>query len=440
MHESPVQPDASWALPPPSGSEVGSSDAQPSGTGKSRNAPTLPGLPDSAVPGSADSAATSYIFRQFQQLADANRALQDEISRCYDRLNVVVEMSQDFSSLEDPATLRTALFSRYSDALDAAALLLDHQNGRVSVRLRQTGPRPLAVAPSQIWPRLAPEIDAVLRTRRACYVNLPQARERGLGEVHALLSILQEDSERPHVVIALRRGEQPPFGKDDQLAAETVLIHGGHLLRNVQMVRRLQQASLETVGALANAIEARDKYTGGHSERVSQLAVLTGKALHLPASELQTLEWAGLLHDIGKIGIPEHILSKPGALTAEEFDQIKQHARLGYEVLRPVASLQPVLDAVLYHHENHDGSGYPEELRGEQIPLSARILHVVDIFDALISSRSYRGRLSMEEALQVLTEGTGSITDPAVTTAFVHALRHRVTTQPDEFSRRFEHL
>jgi HD-GYP domain-containing protein (c-di-GMP phosphodiesterase class II) len=242
------------------------------------------------------------------------------------------------------------------------------------------------------------------------------------------------------VVIALRSGQQPPFGSGEQLASEAVLIYGGHILRNVRMVQRLQWAALETVGALANAIEARDRYTRGHSDRVSWLASLVGEALGLPADELQMLEWAGLLHDVGKIGIPEHILNKPGELTAAEFEQIKRHPRLGYEVLRPVSSLQPVLDAVLYHHENHDGSGYPEGLRGEQVPLSARILHVVDIFDALASTRSYRAGLSTDDALSVLARGAGSVTDPAVTTAFIAAVRHNREVQPEDFRRRFGRL
>lgn len=397
-------------------------------------------LSRNAGPGSAGSLAESVVARQFQQLADANEVLQQELSRCYERLNVVLEISETSSAFDDPGMIEATLLSRYSSALNTAALLLDRLDHCAQVRLEHSDDSSLIVAPGQVRARLAGDIEAVRRTRRVCRLDRAEAARRGLGAYHAMLSALQDDTAQPHVVIALRRGEQPAFDDADQLASETVLVYGGHILRNARMVRRLQHVSLETVGALANAIEARDKYTGGHSERVGWLTVMTGMALDLPASQLQMLEWSGLLHDVGKIGIPEHILNKPGELTPAEFEQIKRHPRLGYDVLHPVSSLKPVLDAVLYHHENYDGSGYPEGQRGEEIPLLARILHVADIFDALTSTRAYRRGLGVEQALDLLAEGAGRITDPAVTAAFVDAFSHYLRTQPEEFARRFPHL
>ena len=202
----------------------------------------------------------------------------------------------------------------------------------------------------------------------------------------------------------------------------------------------LERSMLEAVASLAKAVEARDRYTGGHCERVGWLAGLAGRALGLPPDELQMLEWAGLLHDIGKIGVPEEVLNKPGPLTDAEFAIIKRHPRMGYEVLRPLSGLGPVLDAVLYHHENHDGSGYPEGLAGMRIPPSARILHVVDIFDALTSTRSYRRGVSVDEAVGVLRAGSGTVTEPRVTAAFVRALERLMREQPAAFCRRFAHL
>jgi len=439
VHEQPARPDASWALTPAEGSRLGSATERPTLTGRSPAKPVPTALAGLTGHGASDSPYLGPVIRQFQRLAEANESLRHELSLCHDRLNVVLEISENFSSFEDPAAIEAALLSRYAATLDAAALLLD-RGGRcreVPVGRGKTGA--LASAPDRVRARLASEIDVVRRTRRACRLSLPEATQRGIGEVHLLLSALQGSPEEPHVVIALRAAQQPPFDSADRLASETVLTYGGHILRNVQMVQRLQQVSLETVGALANAIEARDNYTRGHSERVGWLATLTGKALQLPERELQRLEWAGLLHDVGKIGIPEQILNKPGELTADEFEQIKQHPRLGYEVLRPVSSLEPVLDAVLYHHENHDGSGYPEGLRGEQIPLSARILHTADIFDALTSTRSYRAGLVVEQALEVLAIGAGRVTESTVTKTFITALRHYVRTEPADVRRRLVH-
>ncbi|MBK8915620.1 MAG: HD-GYP domain-containing protein [Phycisphaerales bacterium] len=219
-----------------------------------------------------------------------------------------------------------------------------------------------------------------------------------------------------------------------------MLGYGGHILSNVLMVRHLQQTALETVRALANAIDAKDNYTHGHSERVGWLARMVGQALGMPNRQLQILEWAGLLHDVGKIGIPERILNKPGRLTTEEFDEMKRHPRLSYEVLRPVASLAPVLEGVLYHHENHDGSGYPTGLAGDAIPLIARIIHVVDIFDALTSSRSYRKGFTIARAFEILRTDSGRVTDPLVTERFLTAFERYRAERPADFLERFAHI
>jgi HD-GYP domain-containing protein (c-di-GMP phosphodiesterase class II) len=191
---------------------------------------------------------------------------------------------------------------------------------------------------------------------------------------------------------------------------------------------------------LVNAIDAKDHYTSAHSERVGGLARLTGEALGLSKEQIQALECSGLLHDVGKIGVAEQILNKPGALTPAEFEEMKKHAQVGYDMLRPVAQFQPILSVVLHHHENHDGSGYPAGLAGEAIPLGARIIHVVDIFDALTTHRPYRKAYDSELALRVIEAGAGRATDPKVTELFIEALRRHMTEHPADFRARFGHL
>ena len=440
MREESARHDAYWT---PSG--VGGDGSVPPkphvGPGEPPTpGPTGPGLTWQAGPSPTVSSTGGYILRQFQRLADEHEAQRRELSRAYERLNMVLEISQDLSSGDDPAEMEANLLERYAGNLAAAALLLDRGDHCSQVCVGENRARPPIVVPSGIRDRLGAEIDTVRRTGRARHLNLPWALERGLGNVHVLLSPLQEETQLPQVVIALRNHQQPPFSDDDRLASETVLVCGGQILRNLLMVQRLQQASLETVGALANAIEARDHYTGGHSERVGWLATLTGKALGLPPGDLQMLEWDGMLHDVGKLGIPERILNKPGSLTPGEFDQIKQHPRLGFDVLATVSSLKPVLETVLYHHENFDWSGYPDGLRGEEIPMLARILHTVDIFDALTSNRSYRERLSVDQALALLAKDAGRTTDPVVTTAFTNAFRAYRQSQPEDCRQRFTHF
>jgi len=209
------------------------------------------------------------------------------------------------------------------------------------------------------------------------------------------------------------------------------------LLNNAELHSRLRRMSVETTRALVAAIDKKDHYTCGHSERVGLLARLTGEQLGLPEPELQTLEWAGLLHDVGKIGVPEEVLTKPGRLNDEEWAWIRKHPTMGYEILKPIASFTGVLDAVLYHHENPDGSGYPHGLVGEQIPLFARIVHVVDVFDALSSDRSYRPAFTLEQTVDILTKEAGSKLDRQCVQAFLAALDALRTNDPERFAQLF---
>jgi diguanylate cyclase (GGDEF)-like protein/putative nucleotidyltransferase with HDIG domain len=171
---------------------------------------------------------------------------------------------------------------------------------------------------------------------------------------------------------------------------------------------------LRTIEALALAIEAKDETTHEHLQRVQVYAVELGKKLGLSEGELQALHAASILHDIGKLAVPEHIISKPGKLTPEEFEKMKIHPIAGAEILARVQFPYPVVPIVRSHHEKWNGAGYPDGLRGEDIPLGARILALVDCFDALASDRQYRRALPLEEALRVVEDQTGSSFDPAL--------------------------
>ncbi len=180
----------------------------------------------------------------------------------------------------------------------------------------------------------------------------------------------------------------------------------------------LQAAYTEFVGALANALDARDPYTAGHSARVSQYAAAVAQAMQLPNAELKTIEMGGLLHDIGKIGISDSVLRKPGRLTGEEFAVIREHPTIGCRILAGVNGFQPYLPIVELHHENWDGSGYPHGLRGAATPVSARIVHVVDAYDAMTSNRSYRYGLGHDEAIRRLEQGAGTQFDSEIVAVF----------------------
>ena len=175
-----------------------------------------------------------------------------------------------------------------------------------------------------------------------------------------------------------------------------------------QAEAQTEAAYTGAIRALATALDARDPYTAGHSDRVSVLSVAIGRALGLPADELEVLRLGALLHDIGKIGVPDDVLRKPGALTAEEYDTIKQHPVLGARILRSVPFLSRHLAIVELHHERPDGRGYPHGLRGDDIPLAARIVHVADAYDAITSARAYRRARPSGEALRELWRYAGT--------------------------------
>jgi putative nucleotidyltransferase with HDIG domain len=195
------------------------------------------------------------------------------------------------------------------------------------------------------------------------------------------------------------------------------------------LMRSLASAEAETrsaylgaIRALAAALDARDPYTAGHSERVSTLSVMIGRVMNLPDKEIEVLRLGALLHDIGKIGISDQILRKNGPLTADEFEQIKRHPALGARILRQVPFLAPHLPIVELHHERPDGCGYPFGLRAEDIPLAARIVHVADAFDAMTSARAYRAARAASEAFVELQRFSGTQFDPASVDALLAAM------------------
>ncbi|MEG6520989.1 HD domain-containing phosphohydrolase [Desulfotomaculum sp. 1211_IL3151] len=192
---------------------------------------------------------------------------------------------------------------------------------------------------------------------------------------------------------------------------------------------------LETIAALVTAIDAKDKYTRNHSKNVSRVAVALAQELKLSTQEIQTIEYGALLHDIGKIGIPEAILNKNGKLAQEEYEIIKSHPVIGVTILQPVDFLQSTSAIIRHHHERIDGRGYPNGLIGEDIPFEARIVSIADAWDAMTSDRSYRKGMSKEQALWELQNNTGSQFDAYMVKAFVSM--HKQNRYPNELNCNF---
>lgn len=220
-----------------------------------------------------------------------------------------------------------------------------------------------------------------------------------------------------------RRPEQPPF---DAAERRLLGIFAGQVaasLDNARLYQALRDQNWQTIAALAEAIEARDAHTFGHSRQVTRYAVRLAEEVGLAADRLEVLTYAGLLHDVGKIGIRDQILLKPGRLDDEEFAVMQQHPRIGVRIIERVSGLRAVLPIIESHHERYDGGGYPQGLAGEDIPLEARILAIADAFEAMTADRAYRPAMAPEKALEVLLRGRGSAWDPHLVERFVEIYR-----------------
>ncbi|MEY8284998.1 HD-GYP domain-containing protein [Lachnospiraceae bacterium 50-23] len=210
-----------------------------------------------------------------------------------------------------------------------------------------------------------------------------------------------------------------------------ILFFGPLLLarHSFKLYLEMKDVYIETVYALTKAVEAKDEYTDGHSKRVAEYAEKLSVKMKLRDKRVETLKTAALLHDVGKIGIKDDILNKPGKLTDEEFEAIKKHPEIGTKILSSVDFLKDAREIILKHHEKYDGSGYPSGLKDDEVPIEAYILSVADAFDAMTSDRSYRKGMTVEKALSIIKEDAGTHFHPLVAENFIELVNKEVEEQ-----------
>lgn len=223
----------------------------------------------------------------------------------------------------------------------------------------------------------------------------------------------------------LNLGSKRPsaFTPEDLSTIEKLAYQIGVALENARLLTNLEKLFIGTVKSLSSAIDAKSKWTAGHSERVTKYALQIGKEMGLRENELKNLELAGFLHDICKIGTYEAILDKQEKLTDDELMLIRQHVIKGAEILSPIKQLKEIIPAVKYHQEFYDGSGYPDGLRGEAIPLFARIIGTADAIDAMSADRPYRKGKTMDAVVEELKRCSGTHFDPTVVEAFLRTVQ-----------------
>lgn len=193
---------------------------------------------------------------------------------------------------------------------------------------------------------------------------------------------------------------------------------------------QLANITMQTIETLSNAIDAKDHYTEGHSIRVSEYSVEIAKQMGIEGDELEYIKYSSLLHDVGKISVPDKVLNKPARLSEEEFGEMKTHTTAGGDILSMISTIPGIANSALYHHEKYDGTGYPRGLAGEEIPTSARIIALADAYDAMTTDRVYRKRLSQDEVIKEIKNASGTQFDPKVVKAFFKYLNEQEDNNP----------
>ncbi len=227
------------------------------------------------------------------------------------------------------------------------------------------------------------------------------------------------------VIEAVNKKGGKKFTESDKEFFTALASQAAIAIQNAQYYSELRKLFLSTVRSLTAAIDAKDPYTRGHSERVTKYSVMLAKMLKLPHSEIEKVQLAGLLHDIGKIGVDEKILQKPGRLTPEEYKEIQKHPVIGESIMKPISALKDILPGIRNHHERWDGKGYPDKLVGKKIPLLGRIISLADTYDAITSDRPYRKSKSIKFALEEIKRCSGSQFDPELAKIFIQAVKSK---------------
>lgn len=332
---------------------------------------------------------TCLEMRELRRLRHERETLSEMVS--------LMELSRTISSRLDVGTQVTEFVGQLRNRFKPASLalsLLDPIEHRLTLLDQKGVSADLDVGRAVALSRLGS--DGVVLQAHAELVNHHSANNQKLHVLRV--------QDRPVGVLHMTwaDGEPTLSDKESQLF-EVFTSSMAVALENGRLYSKLKHQNLQTIAALAAAIDARDKYTRGHSEQVTKYAVRMAEVMQKPELWIERLRYGALLHDVGKIGVPDAILLKPGQLTPEEFEKMKQHPVTGARIVEEV--LADVRDIIRHHHERIDGTGYPDGLHGDDIPLESRVIAVADAFDAMTSDRSYRKGMSVEKAITLLRDG-----------------------------------
>ena len=367
---------------------------------------------------------------EFEELADSFNLMATQLGQQFNALSTTAEIDRAVLSLLDEERIIETVLIRACDVLRCDGL---------TITVFEPGGAQLPKSYSTFRTSVEREI-----------LQLEPLTDKDLQQLHAITEVeaLPSDAEHLPYVQPLRQNKLEhilllPIRLRDELTGVMTLGYPHSelitdeekqqarqladrftvALSNAHLVRDLDQLSWGTLVALARAIDAKSPWTAGHSERVTSLTLRIGQQLGMNEAELDILHRGGLLHDLGKIGVPAAILDKPGRLSDEDMETMKGHTTLGARILEPIPVFSGVIPIVLQHHERYDGGGYPDGLAGEEISVGARMLSVADFYDALTSERPYRGAVNQEEVINMIEQEAGGAFDPVMVEAFLEVIK-----------------
>ena len=351
-----------------------------------------------------------------------------KLRKARQNLATLYQIGQAISSIHNPDQLLDKVMELIFEVIRADRgflMLLDKESGELvprAIRRRdERGRRDITVSKTII--------NQVMRQEKSILSSDAMADERFKGgesihlhEIRSAMCVPLRSREKTLGIIHVdTKTSTGVFTADDLQLLAAIGDEAGVAIENAQLYQDLQELFLSTVKSLVATIETKDTYTHGHSERVSIYSLATAEELNLDTNDKENLQLAAVLHDIGKIGIPENILNKQGQLTAEEQAEIRRHPLFATRILENIAALKDIIPVIKHHHERYDGKGYPDSLKGEAIPRAACIIAVADAFDALTSDRPYRKRRQDKFALEEIERNSNSQFDEEVVKAFVQA-------------------
>ena len=399
---------------------------------------------DSSASRTPDALAISVtkIIQMFDQVESSNKQLTQEVLRCYEQLNTAFSAINNVARCKTIRQVLTSLTYEISRAINSRYdIYVGPYEKEFSLPSGQVDPnKNIVFCPSggknventrKFYLRYESQLQILIQNttdRLARIIGYNPGGNsdcEGKGNVLSLrLTSREENDAYQGTLLFIHSEHQLPYDAAEMNLGASLAQMGSAVMDNIISAQKLQDASIQTIASLVKATEAKDAYTSGHSARVAELACRLGRYLGLDNDKIKMLRWAGMLHDIGKIGIKDNILSKPGKLTVDEFDHLKTHPQKSFQVLQPVRALQNILPAVKHHHEHFDGLGYPDGLKGDKIPLAARILQIADVWDALTSDRSYRAAMTDQKARQIMCDEAGTTMDPDLVKSFLEMLQN----------------